>query len=387
MKKLLLTLIAGLLPLTTLAQSAPAQTPAVAAAQMPVPPTVAARAWIVYDVSANQILASSNPDQIVEPASLTKLMTAYVVFNALKNKSISNDQLVTASEKAWRTGGSRMFIDIRKPVSVSDLIHGMIIQSGNDACIALAETVAGTEERFVGMMNREAQRLGLKATKFTNTTGLTEPGHTTSVRDLVNLSAALIRDFPEYYPIYSKRDFTYNNIKQENRNRLLWTDPSVDGMKTGHTDAAGYNLVASAKRGPRRLISVVTGTTSESARAQESQKLLNFGFQAWDAVKLYGANQPVKEFEVWKGAERQLKVGFRNDFVVAVPRDLANALAVQLESRQPLIAPVKSGDRVGTLKLTLAGQSLGEYPVVALQDVAPAGIFRRAWDSIRLMLK
>ena len=298
------------------------------------------------------------------------------------------EQQVSVSERAWRASGSRMFIEPRKPVNADELIHGMIVQSGNDACIALAEQLAGSEEAFAGMMNREAERLGMKNTKYMNASGLPDPQHYSTARDLYLLASALIRDFPEQYAqYYSLREYRYNGITQVNRNRLLWLDNTVDGMKTGFTEAAGYCLVASSKRGPRRLLSVLLGSTSESMRAQESQKLLNWGFQLFDAVRLYAGNAPVKEIEVWKGVRATLKAGFRNDLVVTIPKGLGEKLKAELLSQSPLVAPVAAGTRVGNLRVTLEGKSLGEFPVVALEEVPAAGIFIRAWDTLRLWLK
>lgn len=360
-------------------------------AQAPVAPTLDAKAWLLYDATSQQVLASHNADQRSEPASLTKLMTAYVAFGALKRGTISLNQKVMISERVYKVARSReesvMFLDPKVPVSVEELLHGMIIQSGNDACVALAELVGGTVENFVAMMNREAQRLGLANTAFKNVAGLTEPGHYTTPRDLAILTAAIIRDFPEYFPIYSKKDYTYNKIKQANRNRLLWLDPTVDGMKTGHTAAAGWCLVSTAQRGPRRVISVVLGTPSDSVRAQESLKLLNFGFTAYDTVKYYSAGQSIAELPVWKGKASKVGVGFDKDLIVAVPRDRAAAVKVQFDSQQPLIAPVPAGSKVGTLKLMIDGQTWGEFPVGALQEVPQAGWFGRTWDAFRLWFK
>ena len=362
--------------------------PSLALAQAPPPPLVVGRAWVIADVSSGQILAAEKADERFEPASLTKVMTAYLVFTALKEKKLTLEDQVTVSEKAWRAPGSRMFIEPKKPVSVDDLIRGMIVQSGNDACIALAERVAGSEEAFAGMMNREAERLGMKNTKYMNVSGLPDPQHYSTARDLYLLASALIRDFPEQYALYySLREFRYNAITQVNRNRLLWLDNTVDGMKTGFTEAAGYCLIASSRRGPRRLLSVLLGSTAESTRAQESQKLLNWGFQFFDAVRLYAAGAPVKDIEVWKGAKGALKAGFRNDLVVAVPKGQGEKLKAELLSLSPLVAPVNEGDRVGNLRVTLEGKPLGEYPVVALEAVPAAGIFGRAWDTLRLWFK
>lgn len=361
---------------------------ALAQAAAPQPPSIVGRSWMVGDLSSGQILTAQKPDERVEPASLTKIMTGYVVYQALREKKISLEQPVKVSERAWRAPGSRMFIQPRLPVSVDALIRGMVVQSGNDACIALAEAVAGSEEVFVQMMNREAARLGMKDTHFMNATGLPDPQHYSTVADLYLLAAALIRDFPaEYAQYYSQKEFRYNNISQPNRNRLLWLDPSVDGMKTGHTEAAGYCLVASSNRSGRRLLSVLVGSTSESMRAQESQKLLNWGFQFFDSVKLHPASQPVKAIEVWKGAEKEVKSGFKNDIIVTVPKGEAEKLKAELLTQQPLVAPIAAGQRVGTLRVSYDGKPRGEYPLVALEEVRVAGIFGRAWDTLRLWLK
>jgi D-alanyl-D-alanine carboxypeptidase (penicillin-binding protein 5/6) len=334
------------------------------------------------------MLAAEKPDERFEPASLTKMMTAYLVFAALKQGKLTLDQRVSISERAWRAPGSRMFIDPRMRVAVEDLIRGMVVQSGNDACIALAEAVAGSEDAFVTLMTREAERLGMTNTKFMNSTGLPDPQHYSTARDLAVLAAALIRDFPEpYAKYYSQREFRYSNITQPNRNRLLWLDPTVDGVKTGFTEAAGYCLIASSKRGPRRLLSVLLGSTSEATRAQESQKLLNWGFQSFDAVRLYDKGQAVKEIEVWKGARALLKAGFRGELVLTVPKGEANKLKAELLAHAPLVAPIAEGQRVGVLRVTLEGKSLGEFPVVALESIAAAGFFGRAWDTLRLWLK
>ena len=351
---------------------------------LPQAPTIAAKSWLLLDYSTGQALASYNPDDRVEPASLTKLMTAYVVLGALKEGKLTPTQAVPVSERAWKTPGSRMFIEPKKPVTVDELLRGMIVQSGNDACIALAEAVAGSEEAFAQMMNREAQRLGLKSTRFANATGLSDPQHYSTARDLGALAAALIRDYPEHYPLYALREYTYNRITQANRNRLLWLDPAVDGVKTGHTENAGYCLVASAKRGPRRLLSVVMGAASDGMRTQESQKLLNFGFQFFDAVKLYGKDQEVSRLRVWKGAQNTVRAGFLEDFTLSLPKGMAENLKASLVSQQPLMAPVLKGQRIATLKLSLDDKPYGEYPVVALETVPVAGMIGRAWDAMRL---
>ena len=293
-----------------------------ATAQLPPPtaPAVEARAWLLLDFNSGQVLASHNASERFEPASLTKLMTAYLTFGALKQKSLKPDQVIPVSTRAWKSEGSRMFIEPNKPVIVEDLLRGMIVQSGNDASVALAEAIGGSEDVFAQMMNREAKRLGLANTSFTNATGLPNPQLYSSAQDLSQLVVALIRDFPEHYALYSQKEFRYNNITQANRNRLLWLDPTVDGVKTGFTDNAGYCLITSARRGERRLVSVVLGTASESARATESQKLLNWGFQFFDSVKLYARNQPVTQLRVWKGSSDMLKAGFTSDLYLALPK-------------------------------------------------------------------
>jgi D-alanyl-D-alanine carboxypeptidase (penicillin-binding protein 5/6) len=350
----------------------------------PQPPTVAAKSWLLLDAASGQVLASYNPDTKAEPASLTKLMTAYLVFAALKQKTLKPDQVVPVSTKAWKTGGSRTFIEPEKPVTVDELLNGMIVQSGNDASVALAEAVAGSEEVFAQMMTREAQRLGLKNSSFTNSTGLSDPRHYTTARDLALLAAAIIRDFPEYYTIYSKKDYTYNRITQPNRNRLLWLDPTVDGVKTGHTETAGYCLVSSSKRGPRRLISVVMGASSENVRAQESLKLLNYGFQFFDTVVVYKKGEPVRTVRIWKGDQDTVNVGFQEDLVLSLPKGQAEKLKADVALQQPMLAPVSQGQAVGALKLAIADKPLGEYPLLVLEAVPAAGIFGRTWDSIRL---
>ncbi len=356
-----------------------------AQAQLAAPPVaIAARSWYLYDYNSGQELISTNPDERIEPASLTKLMTAYLAFAAIKQGSLKLNQTVPVSERAWRTQGSRMFIEPNKPVTVDELLRGMIVQSGNDACIALAEIIAGTEDGFAQLMNREAQRLGLKNTQFRNSTGLPDPQHYSTARDLAQLATALIRDFPEFYPLYSIKEFRYNNITQPNRNRLLWSDPHVDGVKTGHTDAAGYCLIASAKRDSRRLLSVVIGTSSEAARASESARLLDHGFRYFDGVKIYTGGQVVSQLPVYKGVKGTVKAGFTSDFMLSVPKGQGNQLKVQLISQQPLLAPIGAGARVATLKLFLGDKPLGDYPVVALEAVPVAGIFGRAWDTLRL---
>ncbi len=359
-----------------------------AQAAAPQPPSLVGRAWVVGDLSSGQVLAAEKADVRVEPASLTKLMTAYLVFGALHEGKLELDQQVPVSTRAWRAPGSRMFIEPRRPVTVEQLILGMEVQSGNDATIALAEAVAGSEELFAQLMNREATRLGMAGTHFMNATGLPDAQHYSTAADLYRLTAALIHDFPqEYARYYAVKEFRYNNITQPNRNRLLWLDPSVDGVKTGHTEAAGFCLIGSAKRGGRRLLAVFLGGTSENGRAQETLKLLNWGYQFFDSVKLYAGGAPVRNLQVWKGARDDVKVGVANDLLVAVPKGDAEKLKAELVSQQPLVAPLAQGQRVGTLRVSFDGRPLGEYPLVALEPVANAGWFGRAWDTLRLWLK
>ncbi|NMG01766.1 D-alanyl-D-alanine carboxypeptidase family protein [Azoarcus taiwanensis] len=349
--------------------------------------SLAANAWLLIDHQTGQVLTAHNPDERIEPASLTKLMTAYVTFSALRAGTITLDQEVAVSETAWRMTGSRMFIEPGRPVTVEQLINGMIVQSGNDACVALAELIAGSEEAFTHLMNREAQRLGMRNTNFANSSGLPDEQLYTTATDLALLASALVRDFPEYYPLYSQKEYTYNDITQPNRNRLLWLDSTVDGMKTGYTRAAGYCLVSTALRGPRRLISVVLGAESETVRAQESLKLLNYGFQFFDTVRLYGAEQEMSRVQVWKGIVNDVPVGFLDDFVMSLPKDGAQRVEAALASHQPVMAPIQRGQELGTLTLSVDGRLLGEYPVVALQDVEVAGFFGRLWDALRLWIK
>jgi D-alanyl-D-alanine carboxypeptidase (penicillin-binding protein 5/6) len=354
----------------------------------PAAPRVLGKSWMLGDLTSGQILLAEKADERIEPASLTKLMTAYLVFAALRDKKLTLEQQLPVSAKAWRAAGSRMFIDPRKPVSVEELIKGMEVQSANDACIALAEAVAGSEEAFVQAMNREAARLGMANSHFRNATGLPDAQHYSTARDLYTLAAAVIRDFPqEYARYYAIKEFRYNNITQPNRNRLLWLDPAVDGVKTGHTEAAGYCLIASSKRGPRRLLSVLIGSTSESSRAQESQKLLNWGYQFFDGVKLYGGGEVVRTLEVWKGAANGVKAGAMSDLYVTVPKGEAPKLMAELVSQRPLVAPIAQGQQVGTLRVTLEGKPIAEHALVALEAVGPAGIFGRAWDTLRLWIK
>jgi D-alanyl-D-alanine carboxypeptidase (penicillin-binding protein 5/6) len=359
-------------------------------AQPLAPPTLSARAWLLMDYATGQVLAAQAADTRLEPASLTKVMTTYLVADALAQKTLSLQQPVTVSERAWRTQGSRSFVPVNKAVLVDDLFKGMVIQSGNDASVALAEAIGGSEDAFAAIMNRTAQRMGLKDTNFLNASGYFEgpaPNHYSTARDLARLAAALMRDHPETHALHATKEYTYNGIRQHNRNRLLWADPTVDGLKTGHSNAAGFCLIATAKRGPRRLISVVLGTASEDARARDSLNLLNWGFTGFDAVKLYDKGQAISQLKVFKGAQNVVKAGFAEDFVVSVPRGSADKLSVQLVSHQPLIAPVAAGSVIGTLKLAVAGQPWGEYPVVAQEAVPVAGLLGRLWDDLRLFFQ
>jgi len=346
-------------------------------------PTIAAKAWIVIDVNSGQTLAASNPDMKIEPASLTKIMTAYVVFNALEEKRLTLEQTVPVSEHAWRTGGSRMFIEPRKPVTVDELNQGMIVQSGNDASVALAEAVGGSESAFAALMNQEAERLGMKNTHFVNATGLPDPQHMTTARDLATLSAHLITDHPDFFHYYKQKSFTYNKITQPNRNRLLWADPSVDGMKTGHTESAGYCLVSTALRGDRRVLAVVLGTDSEATRAEESLKLLNWSFQNFDTIKLFDKSQPGIEARVWEGTVENVKLGPPKPVSLTVPRGKAGDLKPVVQRTDPLIAPLAQGQQVGTVQFTLDGKVLRTEPLVVQDAVERAGFFGRMLDTVK----
>ncbi|NBT55064.1 MAG: D-alanyl-D-alanine carboxypeptidase [Betaproteobacteria bacterium] len=379
-----------------------------AAAQMPQPPEIAARSYLLLDITANQLLAQKDIDSPVEPASLTKLMTAYLVFDALRSKKIDLKQTMPVSERAWKMPGSRMFIDPKMKVPVEDLIKGMIVQSGNDATMALAEGVGGSLERFVQLMNQQARELGMKATVYKNPEGLTEAGHLTTARDLSLLAARLMQDFPEYVPYYAIKKYRYEGTpaaNDSNRNLLLFRDPSIDGLKTGHTDAAGYCLIATAHRdfpglvttgavagspaatGSRRLLSIVLGAASENARANESQKLLNWGYTAFEAVKLFDANQAVVSAPVWKGRDAVVKLGRPQSIVVAVPAGTAAKLKTQVLRSDPLVAPFTKGQPVAMLKVTSNDQPLLDIQLLALEAVEQAGVIGRAWDALRLWIK
>ena len=379
-----------------------------AQAQMPQAPEVAARAYLLLDVTANQVLASKDPDLAVEPASLTKLMTAYLVFDALKSRKLDLKQTLAVSDRAWKMPGSRMFIDPKMQVPVEDLLKGMIVQSGNDATMALAEGVGGSADQFVQMMNDQAKALGMKQTRYKNPEGLTAPGHSTSVRDLSILATRLMADFPEYVGFYSIKKYRYPGAPAANdssRNLLLFRDPTVDGLKTSFTDAAGYCMVATAKRdfpnlgapagaaggasvpGSRRLLSVVLGTANENARANESQKLLNWGYTAYEAVKLFDAGQPVATPLVWKGTAPTFKMGRPQALVVAVPAGSAGKIKTQLVRTEPMVAPLAKGQQAGSLRVLLGDQPMLDVPLVVLDPVEQAGLLGRAWDAMRLWIR
>lgn len=379
-----------------------------AMAQIPQAPEIASRSYLLLDVTANQMLAAKDIDSPVEPASLTKLMSAYLVFDALRNKKIDLKQTMPISVRAWKIEGSHMFVDPKMHVPVEDLIKGLIVQSGNDATIALAEGVGGTVEHFVQMMNDQAKALGMKSTQFKNPEGLTEAGHTTTARDLSILATRLISDFPEDVRYYAIKKYRYPGTpasNDTNRNLLLFRDPSVDGLKTGYTDAAGYCMIATARRdfpnltavpskagspaapGGRRLLSIVLGAASENARANESQKLLNWGYTAFEAVKLFDANQAIATLPVWKGKDSTLKLGRTQPVVVTVPSGSSAKITTQIVRPDPLVAPFTKGQVVGTLKISLGDQTLNQFPLVALEGVEQAGVLGRAWDAIRLWIK
>ena len=373
--------------------------PSVSQAQAPQTPEIAARSYLLMDLTANQILAAKDIDSPVEPASLTKLMTEYLVFDALKAKKIDLKQTFGVSERAWKMPGSRMFIDPKMQVPVEDLIKGMVVQSGNDATMALAEGVGGSAENFVKLMNEQAKALGMKNTSYKNPEGLTEAGHTTTARDLSILATRLMQDFPDYIGYSAIKKYRYPGTpaaNDTNRNTLLFRDPSVDGLKTGHTEAAGYCMIATAKRdfpnlgaGGRRLLAIVLGTVSDSARANESQKLLNWGYTAFEAVKLFDAGQVVASPNVWKGKSSVVKLGQPQAIVVAVPAGSAAKLKTQVARPEPLVAPFTKGQRIGSLKVTSGDNPavVAEAPLYALEAVEEAGILGRAWDALRLWIK
>lgn len=373
--------------------------PAAAQSASVPPPDIAARSWFLFDVTTNTVLYSQTPDERVEPASLTKLMTAYVVFEAVRDGTLSLDARPPVSNRAYKAEGSRMFVDPRSPATVDELLHGLIIQSGNDAAIILAEAVSGSEEQFAEQMNAEARRLGMKNSHFANASGLPAPDHYSSARDMAILASRIIREFPDFYPLYSQREYTFNGVRQPNRNRLLYIDPSVDGMKTGHTGATGYCLVASAHREQknaadpkggvfsRRILSVLMGATSDATRATESQKLLNYGFQNFEALQLYRKDQPVGSHPVWKGQQPTVSAGFADDVLITAPRAQIGNIKGEIERTEPLIAPIHAGQRIGTLRIRLGNTVIAERPLIALETVEAAGWFKSTLDTIRLWIK
>ena len=398
-RQLALSIALACIPVLSSAQADPAPAAATAPAAAPttvasvgelssVPaPVVPAKAWVTLDVSSGQLIGANNPDQKVEPASLTKLMSAYVIFEAIKNGRLSLDQEVPISEHAWKTEGSRMFAEVGTNVKVDLLLQGLIVQSGNDATVALAEAVAGSEDAFVALMNEEAKRQGLTATHFTNAPGLPDEQHTTTVRDLATLSANLVADFPEYLHYYSQKEFTYNKIRQPNRNRLLWADPTVDGLKTGHTSSAGFCLISTALRDGRRIVSVLVGAESDAARTESSLKLLNWSFQNFDAIKLYDQGQPAVQARVWEGAADSVDLGQTKPLWITVPRGKGPEVKPIAQYKQPLVAPLTKGSEVGTVSLSLDGKVLREAPLAIMNDVPEAGFFGRMYDKVMLMLE
>jgi D-alanyl-D-alanine carboxypeptidase (penicillin-binding protein 5/6) len=355
----------------------------------PSAPILAAKSYLLYDYTSNQVLVNQNGDARMEPASLTKLMTAYLAFDAIKHGTLALEQKLNVPATAVRniSGESRMLLKAGQTVTVDELLHGLIVQSGNDAAITLAVNIAGSEAGFVDMMNKEAKRLGMNNTHFANPVGLPAAQHYSSANDLALLAAAIVRDFPQHYSMFSLRNYTFNNVTQANRNRLLWLDPYADGLTIGRTESAGYCIVSSVKRNDRRLISVLFGADSENLRATESQKLLNFGFQHFDAARLYEKNQPVATLRIWKGTESHIAIGFRSDLFLTIPKGTLDQLKATMETRQPVFAPISSGQQLGVLKLTLAGKPYAEFPLVALDNVPLANVFSRGWDSIRLFFQ
>jgi len=361
--------------------------PAGLAAQVPSAPELAARGYILVDHHSGKVLAAKNDGESLDPASITKLMTAYAVFRALSDGQITLADQVPISETAWRTPGSRMFIEVNTRVSVEELLQGMIVQSGNDASVALAEYIAGTETVFAQLMTQYAREIGMTNTTYKNSTGLPAKGHQTTAADIARLATMIVTEYPQYYAWYSQREFTYNGITQKNRNALLWRDPSVDGMKTGMTDAAGYCLVSSAKQDGMRLIAVVMGTDSEAARARESQKLLSYGFRFYETYEGYGAGDVLDTPAVWMGAANQVRLGLEEDLILTVPKDSQDQLKASMSIRPELRAPIREGEQYGTLTVTLADETVAQRPLVALENVEEAGFFAKIWDHVVLFFK
>lgn len=381
---LLIAIIAMTLPLATLAQRSPPPPPR----GMPIPaaPALGANSYILLDFNSGHVLVESKPDAPVEPASITKVMTSYVVFTELAAGNIKLDELVDISETAWRTGGSRMFIEPGMEVTLEQLVKGMVIQSGNDASVALAEHLAGTESAFADLMNHYAKQLGMTNSNFVNSTGLPHEEHYTTARDVAVLSVALIAEFPDYYRWYSEKEYSFNNIRQHNRNNLLWRDPAVDGLKTGHTQAAGYCLAASAKRDGMRLVSVVLGSGSESSRVSESQSLLNYGFRFYETVQLYKAGQELAQGRVWKGEGEQVRLGIRDELFVTIPRGRYDDLDAKVEMRPELIAPITEGEEIGQISIRLGNEEIAARSLVALESINEAGFFGRTWDGMSMWI-
>ncbi|WP_163559985.1 D-alanyl-D-alanine carboxypeptidase family protein [Halomonas sp. NO4] len=373
----------SLLCLLLVASQALAQSAPVPQTMIPAPPQLAAKSWILMDADSGRILAEHNADERLPPASLTKLMTAYLVERELDRDNIQPDDTVQVSEKAWRTGGSKMFIEVDTLVSVADLLQGIIVVSGNDASVAVAEYLAGGEQPFADMMNQHATRLGMHNTNFVNATGLPDENHYSTARDLALLSEHIINDYPSHYATYAQKEYTYGGISQPNRNRLLWRDPSVDGLKTGWTEEAGYCLVASAERDEMRLISVVMGTSSEEARAQETQKLLSYGFRYYETLRLYDQGAVLTSPRVWGGEKNELRVGVDENVHMTVPRARHQELGARLDIGADLTAPVAAGERVGTLQVMLGEEVVGDQPLVALESIAEGGIFKRLFDQVQ----
>lgn len=354
---------------------------------VPAPPPIDARAYLLQDFHSGRVLAEKNADERMEPASLTKMMTVYVVFSELEEGHIALSDKVHVSEKAWKTPGSRMFIEVGSEVSVEDLLKGDIVQSGNDASVALAEYVAGSEASFAEIMNQYASRLGMNGSHFVNATGLPADGHYTTARDMATIAQALIRDFPDFYKLFSIKQYTYNGITQYNRNRLLWSDESVDGLKTGYTESAGYNLVSSASRDEMRLVSVVMGAGDEKARVRYSQSLLGWGFRFFETHRLYAAKQPLTRVRVWKGELEDIGMGLQHDLWITVPRGQYDKLSANLEVDKDIVAPVHEGETHGTVKVTLGDSDVTQRPLVALQSVAEGSLWQRLSDHVRLMFQ
>jgi D-alanyl-D-alanine carboxypeptidase (penicillin-binding protein 5/6) len=357
------------------------------AAIVPAPPTIDAKGYLLMDSHSGRILAQKDADKRMEPASLTKIMTAHVVFEELAHGNLKLSDMVTVSEKAWKEPGSRMFIEVNTKVSVEDLLKGLIIQSGNDAAVALAEYIAGSEDAFANLMNEHAARLGMHDTHFTNATGLPHADHYTTPHDIAKLTIATIRDYPDFYKLYAEKEFTYNKIKQHNRNTLLWRDDSVDGVKTGHTESAGYCLVASAKRDDMRLVSVVMGTNSMKARVKASQSLLNFGFRFYETHRVYQAAQTLAQARVWMGTQETVPVGLQKDLYVTIPRRQYDKLVARSELQPMIKAPVHKGQVLGEAILELDGEKVAQAPLVALQDDPEGGLWRQAVDTVKLWME